>query len=135
MGALRARILPVGGAFHSPLMAPAKDELAPVIETTVFAPPVIALVSSVTGAAVTNMADYRAVLLGQITNPVHWHPAVEKLGALGAGTFVEVGPGHVLSGLGRQTLAHHLHLTAEEALRHGGASNAPFAASSAQGRT
>ena len=72
-GAMRARRLPVGGAYHSPLMAPAERDLAPLIRAAPLAPPNVTLVSSVTGTAVTRSSTaYREQLVGQITSPVDW---------------------------------------------------------------
>ena len=114
-GALRARRLPVGGAYHSPLMAPAELDLAPFIRRAPLAPPALTLVSSVNGVAVTDLDAYRELLIGQITSPVNWQAVTAAMAT--APEFVEVGPGRVLGGLGRETLRGARHLTALEAVR------------------
>ncbi|WP_433003873.1 ACP S-malonyltransferase [Kribbella sp. CA-294648] len=115
-GAFRVKRLPVGGAYHSPLMAEAERELAPLIAAADLRPPQVPFVSSVTGCLVDDIERYRRVLATQITRPVHWADTVERLGRLGATTFVEVGPGRVLSGLGRNMLRTAEHLAGTEAL-------------------
>lgn len=114
-GALRARRLPVGGAYHSPLMAPAERELAPMLRAVTLRPPALPLVSSVTGAQVTDLAAYREQLIGQITGPVRWHAVTRAIE--GTAQVVEVGPGRVLCGLGRESLRGTRHLTALDAVR------------------
>lgn len=116
-GAIRARRIPVGGAYHSPLMAPARDSLAPLLRQAPLSPPRAPFVSSVTGDLVTDIDAYREQLLDQVTQPVRWHDGVRSLAAAGAGEFVEVGPGRVLTGLGRETARGARHLSALEALR------------------
>jgi [acyl-carrier-protein] S-malonyltransferase len=101
-GALRARRLPVGGAYHSPLMDPAQAELAPLLCAVPLADPALPLVSSLTGAAVRTAAEHRRALSGQITAPVRWRHAAELLAARGVGHYLEIGPGRVLAGLGRE---------------------------------
>nr|ANY57963.1 MtcD ACP S-malonyltransferase [uncultured bacterium] len=101
-GALRAKRLPVGGAYHSPLMRPAEDALAPLLRATTLRPPRVPMVSSLTGAPVTDLAAYADSLTRQITSPVQWLGATTTLA--GETDFVEVGPGRVLAGLGRETL-------------------------------
>lgn len=113
-GALRARRLPVGGAYHSPLMARAQADLAPLLDAAPLHSPALALVSSVTGAAVTDTAAYRTALRGQITAPVRWEQAVAAL-AGGPALFVEVGPGRVLTGLDREMVRDATHRTAANA--------------------
>jgi [acyl-carrier-protein] S-malonyltransferase len=119
-GALRAKPLPVGGAYHSPLMATAQQELAPLIQQATLTAPVLPVVSSVTGRRITDIHAYRAELLRQVTSPVRWRDTVQTLLAHGATTFTEVGPGRVLSGLGREMARAARHLTAAEALRTAG---------------
>ncbi|MFO7171638.1 MAG: ACP S-malonyltransferase [Bacillota bacterium] len=101
-GALSVRFLAVGGAYHSPLMAPAQARLAPHLDRTPLGKPQVLLASSTTGDVVVDPEVYRQNLLEQITRPVLWRHAVGTLLALGATEFVEVGPGRVLCGLVRQ---------------------------------
>lgn len=98
-GAKRAMILPVGGAFHSPLMEPAREELAAAIAETKFWEPVCPVYQNVTTFAVTDPADIRENLIYQLTAPVKWTQSVEQMIADGASKFIEVGPGKVLQGL------------------------------------
>ncbi len=110
-GALRARRLPVGGAYHSALMFPAADRMATRLRAAPLRPPAVPFVSSVTGALVTDVERYRQALLGQVTGPVRWQDAIGTLAGLGLCHFVEVGPGKVLTGLGRENVRdghHHL---------------------------
>lgn len=112
-GALRARPIPVGGAYHSPLMADAQREMAPLLRAADLRPPRVALVSGVSGRPVTDIDEYRHQLLEQITRPVRWHAVLDALA--GFDEFVEVGPGRVLCGLGRESLRAARHLTARQA--------------------
>ena len=98
-GAKRALVLPVGGAFHSPLMEPARAELAEAINNTQFNTPICAVYQNVTAKAVTNPAEIKNNLIAQLTAPVRWTQTVEQMIADGATEFVEVGPGKVLQGL------------------------------------
>lgn len=98
-GAKRALKLSVGGAFHSPLMDPAKEELAKAINETEFAKPVCAVYQNVTTVAETNPETIKANLIAQLTAPVKWTQSVEHMIADGATEFVELGPGAVLQGL------------------------------------
>ena len=98
-GAKRALILPVGGAFHSPLMLPAKEELAAAIEATHFNEPTCAVYQNVVARAVTNSADIKRNLIDQLTGAVRWTQSVEAMIADGATHFTEAGPGKVLQGL------------------------------------
>lgn len=116
-GALRARRIAVGGAYHSPLMAPAQERLAAMLGQAPLQPPEIPFVSSVTGAPVTDIEAYRSHLLAQVTMPVRWHATVEAIAGGGATEFVEVGPGRVLSGLGREIVRGARHLDVRTALR------------------
>lgn len=95
---LRSSRLQVGGAFHSPLMAPAAARLAPALESWIPADPAIAFLSTTT-VDVEGPARLREVLLGQLTAPVRFAQAVERALEMGATEFVEIGPGRVLSGL------------------------------------
>ncbi len=98
-GAKRALPLPVGGAFHSPLMEPARQELQAAIEATPFATPICAVYQNVNAQAVSNPNDIRANLITQLTAPVRWTQSVLQMTADGADRFTEVGPGNVLQGL------------------------------------
>jgi [acyl-carrier-protein] S-malonyltransferase len=98
-GARRALILPVGGSFHSPLMAPAQEELGRAIEATNFAQPICPVYQNVTAAAVEDPAAIKSNLLAQLTAPVRWTQSVQQMIQDGATHFVEVGPGNVLQGL------------------------------------
>jgi len=98
-GARRALILPVGGAFHSPLMAPAQDELGQAIEATHFAKPICPVYQNVTASAVVDPAAIKSNLLTQLTAPVRWTQSVQQMMQDGATHFIEVGPGNVLQGL------------------------------------
>ncbi len=98
-GAKRALVLPVGGAFHSPLMEPAKQELAAAIEATTFNNPICPVYQNVVASAVTDPAQIKANLIAQLTGAVKWTQTVEAMVADGATHFTEVGPGKVLQGL------------------------------------
>ena len=98
-GARRALILPVGGAFHSPLMQQAADELAAGIESVTFKAPVCPVYQNVTALPTTDPAEIKKNLLAQLTAPVKWTQTVENMVADGADNFVESGPGKVLQGL------------------------------------
>ena len=98
-GAKRALVLPVGGAFHSPLMDPARVELAQAIENTTFTTPVCPVYQNVDAKPHIDPAEIKANLLVQLTAPVRWTQSVENMVADGATHFTEVGPGTVLQGL------------------------------------
>jgi [acyl-carrier-protein] S-malonyltransferase len=98
-GAKRTLVLPVGGAFHSPLMQPAKDELTEAIEKTIFRSPFCPVYQNVVAKAVTDSTEIKMNLISQLTGPVRWTQTVEKMVADGAGHFTECGPGKVLQGL------------------------------------
>lgn len=98
-GAKRALLLPVGGAFHSPLMEPAREELAAAIEATEFKTPLCPIYQNVTTWAVTDPAKIKENLIFQLTAPVKWTQSVQNMIADGATEFIEVGPGKVLQGL------------------------------------
>lgn len=98
-GAKRALILPVGGAFHSPIMEPAREELAAAIEATTFSTPICPVYQNVTASAVSDPAEIKANLITQLTAPVKWTQSVQQMIADGATSFTEVGPGKVLMGL------------------------------------
>lgn len=107
-GARRALVLPVGGAFHSPLMEPAREELAAAIENTVFNTPSCAIYQNVPTTAVKDPEVIKANLIAQLTAPVKWTQSVQQMVADGATLFTEVGPGKVLQGLVKK-----IHPTAE----------------------
>ncbi len=98
-GAKRALALPVGGAFHSPLMAPAKVELAAAVEATVFNTPSCPVYQNFTASAVTDPATIKKNIIDQLTGAVKWTQSVQQMIADGATIFTEVGPGKVLQGL------------------------------------
>jgi [acyl-carrier-protein] S-malonyltransferase len=98
-GAKRALILPVGGAFHSPLMMPAKEELEAAIHATNFSQPICPVYQNVVAKTVTDPTEIKANLIAQLTGPVKWTQCVEAMIADGATQFTECGPGKVLQGL------------------------------------
>lgn len=98
-GARRAMVLPVGGAFHSPLMEPAREELAAAIENTNFSKPTCPIYQNVTTTAVVNVNEIKQNLISQLTAPVKWTQSVQHMVSDGATLFTEVGPGKVLQGL------------------------------------
>lgn len=98
-GARRALVLPVGGAFHSPLMEPARAELAEGIEKAIFRTPICPVYQNVTAKPSTDPAEIKANLLAQLTSPVRWTQSVKNIIEDGADHFTELGPGAVLQGL------------------------------------
>lgn len=98
-GARRALILPVGGAFHSPLMEPAREELAAAIDNTNFTDPSCPIYQNVTTTAVNSSAEIKKNLMLQLTAPVKWTQSVQNMVKDGANLFTEIGPGKVLQGL------------------------------------
>ena len=98
-GAKRALLLPVNGAFHSPLMKPAQDKLAKAIENTKFNKPIIPIYQNITTTAVEDPEEIKKNLIAQLTGPVNWTQTVRNMIADGAESFVEVGPGKTLQGL------------------------------------
>lgn len=98
-GAKRAMILQVGGAFHSPLMEPAREELASAIEATTFNAPICPVYQNVTASAVSNPEEIKKNLVSQLTAPVRWTQTMNKMIEDGATEVIEVGPGKVLQGL------------------------------------
>ena len=98
-GAKRALVLPVGGAFHSPFMAPAREELAAAIQAAQFREPICPIYQNVVATAVTDPGLIQKNLVDQLTGAVKWTQCVQAMIADGATTFVEVGPGKVLQGL------------------------------------
>ena len=99
LGARRAVILPVGGAFHSPLMEPAKEKLKKFIEKTNFNEPICPVYQNVTAKAIVNSESIKANLIKQLISPVRWEQSINKMINDGANEFIEVGPGKVLQGL------------------------------------
>ncbi len=118
-GAKRAIVLQVGGAFHSPLMEPAKDELAQAINEAKFNSPICPIYQNVTGMAVKDPEDIKQNLIAQLTAPVRWTSTINNMFIDGAITFVEAGPGKVLSGLTKkivkEAVVESLELSAEKA--------------------
>jgi [acyl-carrier-protein] S-malonyltransferase len=98
-GAKRAMLLPVGGAFHSPLMEPAKEELQAAIEKTTFYNPTCSIYQNVTAKAVFDRDEIKKNLIDQLTGAVRWTQSVQLMITDGASIFTEVGPGKVLQGL------------------------------------
>jgi [acyl-carrier-protein] S-malonyltransferase len=98
-GAKRALLLPVGGAFHSPMMKPAREELAAAIEATTFNTPICPVYQNVTANAVSSAEEIKKNLIIQLTAPVRWTQSVQQMIKDGATSFTEVGPGKVLVGL------------------------------------
>jgi [acyl-carrier-protein] S-malonyltransferase len=98
-GAKRALLLPVGGGFHSPMMEPARAELAAAIEATTFSNPICPVYQNVTASAISNPSEIKKNLIIQLTAPVKWTQSVQQMIKDGATLFTEVGPGKVLVGL------------------------------------
>ena len=98
-GARRALVLPVGGAFHSPLMEPAREELAAAIENTSFQNPICPVYQNVTASAINDSSEIKKNLVSQLTAPVRWTQTMHQMINDGAKEVVEVGPGKVLQGL------------------------------------
>ena len=101
-GARRALLLPVGGAFHSPLMEPAREQLAAAIANTTFYKPIAPIYQNVTASAVSNPDEIKENLMKQLTAPVRWTQTMQQMIADGTTDFYEVGPGKVLQGLLRK---------------------------------
>ncbi len=101
-GARRALVLPVGGAFHSPLMEPAREELEKAIEETHFANPVAPIYQNVSTVAENDPSEIKKNLISQLTAPVKWAQTIQQMIEDGAINFIEVGPGNVLQGLMRK---------------------------------
>jgi len=101
-GARRALVLPVGGAFHSPLMEPAREELANAIKKTAFKNPICPIYQNVTAKAVVDTSEIKENLIAQLTAPVRWSQSIERMMDDGAKSFTEVGPGKVLQGMVRK---------------------------------
>ena len=101
-GARMAMVLPVGGAFHSPLMEPAREQLAAAIENTTFNNPICPIYQNVTASAVNDPAEIKKNLMAQLTAPVKWTQTIQQMIADGGTEFIELGPGKVLQGLMRK---------------------------------
>ena len=101
-GARRALLLPVGGGFHSPMMKPAREELATAIESTTFSKPSCPIYQNVPAKAITNPEEIKENLIAQLTAPVKWTQCIQAMIADGGTEFIEVGPGKVLQGLMRK---------------------------------
>jgi [acyl-carrier-protein] S-malonyltransferase len=98
-GAKRALVLPVGGAFHSPLMQPASEQLKAAILATTFHTPICPVYQNVTASAVSDTEQIKQNLIAQLTGSVKWTQTIEKMVTDGASNFIECGPGNVLQGL------------------------------------
>jgi len=101
-GARRALVLPVGGAFHSPLMEPARENLAKAIMNTTFHEPICPIYQNATAKGVTDKALIQENLIAQLTAPVKWAQSIQQMIADGGTEFIEIGPGKVLTGLMRK---------------------------------
>ena len=101
-GARKALVLPVGGAFHSPLMEEAKQELENAINNTTFNKPICPIYQNVTSFAVSDQMKIKENLIAQLTSPVKWTQSIQKMAVDGATNFIELGPGKVLQGLARK---------------------------------
>ena len=104
IGERRCRLLPVSGAFHSPLMAPAQQKFGAVLDSVTLRPPKVGIAMNVTGRFATDVDDIRQLLFQQITQPVQWERTLKTIEESGPTHFIEVGPGKVLSGLVKRTL-------------------------------
>ena len=102
MKARMAMVLPVGGAFHSPLMEPAREQLAAAIENTTFNTPICPIYQNVTASAVIEASEIKKNLMAQLTAPVRWTQTIQQMIADGGTEFIELGPGKVLQGLMRK---------------------------------
>ncbi len=116
-GAKRAIILPVSGAFHSPLMQSAADNMLTIIEQTKFAVPNFKVISNLTAKEYSDTAEIKDLLVKQITNTVKWQESVVYMAESGANKFVEVGFGNVLSGLVKKILPEASVTTSEDSLK------------------
>ena len=102
IGARRAMVLPVGGAFHSPLMEPARSELANAIDATNFSTPMCPIYQNTNARAVTDPFEIQKNLIAQLTAPVKWTQSINEMISDGVTDFIEVGPGKILQGLVRK---------------------------------
>lgn len=120
-GAKRALVLPVSGAFHSPLMQSAADTMSEVIKNTRFAEPQIKVVSNLTAQAYTSVEEIKELLIRQITHTVKWQESVVYMHQNGGSRFIEVGFGNILTGLVKKILPEVPVVTSEEILQNAGA--------------
>jgi [acyl-carrier-protein] S-malonyltransferase len=97
-------LLEVGGAFHSPLMSPARDGLREFLRDTPIAAPTAPVIANVTGQPVRNGEEIRALLVDQVTAPVRWAQTMKTLSDLGVTKVIEIGPGKVLTGMARREM-------------------------------
>ena len=114
IGERRCRPLPVSGAFHSPLMAPAQQKFKSVLDSVPLHSPQIDIVMNVTGKSATDADNIREFLSQQITQPVQWEKTLHTIKNTGITHFVEVGPGKVLSGLVKRTLSESNAMNVED---------------------
>lgn len=114
IGERRCRLLPVSGAFHSPLMVPAQQKFGAVLDSVTLHPPKIDIVMNVTGTFATDADDIRHLLFEQITQPVQWEKTLMTIEETGVTRFIEVGPGKVLSGLVKRTLPESSAMNVED---------------------
>lgn len=114
IGERRCRLLPVSGAFHSPLMVPAQQKFGAVLDSVTLHPPKIDIVMNVTGTFATDADDIRHLLSEQITQPVQWEKTLMTIEETGVTRFIEVGPGKVLSGLVKRTLPESSAMNVED---------------------
>jgi [acyl-carrier-protein] S-malonyltransferase len=105
-GAKRALVLQVGGAFHSPLMEPAREELEAAIDSTTFKEPICPVYQNVNALPSTDIVEIKKNLIAQLTAPVRWTQSVQKMTADGATAYHECGPGKVLQGLVKKISPH-----------------------------
>lgn len=105
IGSRRCRLLPVSGAFHSPLMESAAEKFKPILDTVTFHPPETHIVMNVTGDVISDTDSIKHLLYQQITAPVQWEKTLNTMWNSGVTDYVEIGPGNVLSGLVKRTLA------------------------------
>ena len=114
IGARRCRPLPVSGAFHSPLMAPAQQKFASVLESVTMQSPQVDIAMNVTGEFAKDENNIRHLLFQQITQPVQWEQTLQTIEKTGITDFIEVGPGKVLSGLVKRTLPESSAMNVED---------------------
>ena len=114
IGERRCRHLPVSGAFHSPLMAPAQQKFGAVLDSVTLHPPKVDIAMNVTGAFARDEDDIRQFLFQQMTQPVQWAKTLETIEKTGITHFIEVGPGKVLSGLVKRTLLESRAMNVED---------------------
>lgn len=105
IGSRRCRLLPVSGAFHSPLMETAAEKFQPILDTVTFHPPATDIVMNVTGEVISDTESIQDLLYQQITAPVQWEKTLVTMSNSGITDYIEIGPGNVLSGLVKRTLA------------------------------